>query len=300
MSDVETTGDLARETNWWGAFVIGLAGTILVIGLVGYAIVAMGGLAVVLFAILTGCGVLLCFCLAELAAAYPERTGGVPSFAFETFKSLGPNVARHIGGLSSWAYWLGWFTVAPINAILAANYIVSLVGLPTDSTVDMFGSFGPPVTWSAIIVGAIILIGMFIPCYLGIRLGASFATVLGIASMVPLILLVLLPFFKPSTIDFGNLNGFQMDPAAAYAGTEATLPFLLGWAFIFTWSVLAMEAAACYIGECKNPARDAKIAMTAEGIFGYFVYLAVPIMLIAVLGAAGTVGTRHRGGAVLR
>ncbi|GBL19381.1 hypothetical protein EMGBS3_10870 [Anaerolineaceae bacterium] len=51
-----------------------------------------------------------------------------------------------------------------------------------------------------------------------------------------------------------------------------------------TWSVWAMEAAACYIGECRNPARDAKIAMTAESIYGFFfIYLSIPVMLIAVL-----------------
>ena len=51
---------------------------------------------------------------------------------------------------------------------------------------------------------------MFIPCWLGIRLGATFATVLGIGSIVPLVLLIILPFFKPSSIDFGNLDGFGL------------------------------------------------------------------------------------------
>jgi amino acid transporter len=45
-----------------------------------------------------------------------------------------------------------------------------------------------------------------------------------------------------------------------------------------------MEAAACYIGECREPVRDAKIALTAEGLFGLFVYTALPIMVLAVLG----------------
>ena len=41
-----------------------------------------------------------------------------------------------------------------------------------------------------------------------------------------------------------------------------------------------MEAAACYIGECREPVRDAKIALTAEGLFGLFVYLTLPIMVL--------------------
>ena len=67
------SGGLARETNWWGAFVIGLAGTVLIIGLIGYALFALGGFAIVLFAIITAIGVFLCFCLAEMAACWPER-----------------------------------------------------------------------------------------------------------------------------------------------------------------------------------------------------------------------------------
>ncbi len=282
-SPAQIEGTLARETNWWGAFVIGLAGTILVIGLVGYALVALGGFAIVLFAVLTGVGVILCFCLAELAAAFPERAGGLPSYAFETFKPLGDNVARHVGGLSSWGYWLGWFTVAPINAYLAAIYLNDLLGISSSSTFGpISSSFGSIVAVEDFVTAFIILLVMFVPCWLGIRLGATFATVLGIGSIIPLLLLVLLPFFKPSTIDFGRLDGLGLPE-----GVASSWQLILGWAFIFTWTVLAMEAAACYIGECREPARDAKIAMTAEGLFGLFIYLSVPIMLLVVLGAEG-------------
>ena len=172
-------GTLSRETNWWGAFVIGLAGTILIIGLVGFALVALGGAAIPLFAILTAVGVVLCFCLAELAAMMPDRAGGLPSYAFETFRPLGDWWGTHVGGLSSWAYWLGWFTVAPINAILAANYIIALFSIKAGSS-RTFGpissGFGAEVSLTQFVVGALILLVMFIPCLLGIRLGATFAT----------------------------------------------------------------------------------------------------------------------------
>ncbi|MBJ7333734.1 MAG: APC family permease, partial [Thermoleophilia bacterium] len=277
------TVELEKGTNWWGAFVIGLAGTILVIGLAGYALLALGGVAITLFIVLTLVGVFLCFCLAELAAAFPDRAGGLPSYAFETFKPLGTGVAEHVGGLSSWAYWLGWFTVAPINAYLAALYITDLFGIPLGGTYgpisDKFGS-----AWSVgvIVTAAVILLVVFIPGWLGIRLGATFATILGIGSIVPLVLIIILPFFKPSTIDFGRVQlGTLPD------GVTGSWQLIVGWAFIFVWTVWAMEAAACYIGECREPARDAKIAMTAEGLFGLFVYITLPLMLLAVLGTAG-------------
>ncbi len=277
------TVELEKGTNWWGAFVIGLAGTILVIGLAGYALLALGGVAITLFIVLTLVGVFLCFCLAELAAAFPDRAGGLPSYAFETFKPLGNGVAEHVGGLSSWAYWLGWFTVAPINAYLAALYITDLFGIPLGGTYgpisDKFGS-----AWSVgvIITAAVILLVVFIPGWLGIRLGATFATILGIGSIVPLVLIIILPFLKPSTIDFGRVQLGTLPE-----GVTGSWQLIVGWAFIFVWTVWAMEAAACYIGECREPARDAKIAMTAEGLFGLFIYITLPLMLLAVLGTAG-------------
>src|SRR5436190_24206622 len=94
-------GGLQRDTGWWGAFVIGLAGTLLVTGIAPYAVQGMGAASIPVFFFLTGAGVVLCFCLAELAALMPHRTGGLPSYAYETYKDLGPGVARHVGGLSA-------------------------------------------------------------------------------------------------------------------------------------------------------------------------------------------------------
>ena len=133
-----------------------------------------------------------------------------------------------------------------------------------------------------IVTAAVILLVVFIPGWLGIRLGATFATILGIGSIVPLVLIIILPFFKPSTIDFGRVQLGTLPE-----GVTGSWQLIVGWAFIFVWTVWAMEAAACYIGECREPARDAKIAMTAEGLFGLFIYITLPLMLLAVLGTAG-------------
>src|SRR6195256_4631159 len=164
MSATPEQGTLSRETNWWGAFVIGLAGTILIIGLVGFALVSLGGASIPLFAILTAVGVVLCFGLAELAAMMPERAGGLPSYAFETFRPLGDWWGTHVGGLSSWAYWLRWVTGAPLTAIPAANYITAPFGINGGAS-HTFGpisnGFGAQVSVTQFIVGALILLVMF-------------------------------------------------------------------------------------------------------------------------------------------
>ena len=125
------------------------------------------------------------------------------------------------------------------------------------------------------------LVVLFIPCYLGIRLGAGFATLLGVVSMVPLTLLVILPVFKPSTFHWSNVSGFHyVDPKTA------GVSFFLGWLFVISWNGIGVEAAACYVAECRDPRRDAKIALTAEGLYGLFIYAATAIVFVAVLGAS--------------
>jgi amino acid transporter len=120
-----------------------------------------------------------------------------------------------------------------------------------------------------------------VPCYLGIRLGATFATILGVVSMVPLTLLVLLPVFKPSSFHWSNISGFHYLDAKTSGVT-----FFMAWVFVISWNAVAMEAAACYIGECRDPARDAKIALTAEGAYGVFIYVATAMVFVGVLGAS--------------
>ena len=59
----------------------------------------------------------------------------------------------------------------------------------------------------------------------------------------------------------------------------------IAFSFLLTWNVIAMEAAACYIGETRNPDRDAKIAMNLEGVYGLFIYTMIPVAFIIVIGA---------------
>lgn len=279
---VTETQGLQKRTNWWGAFVIGLAGTILVTGIAPFAVQGMGASAVLYMGINTIFGLVLCFCLAELATMWPDRAGGVPSYAAESFRPLvGDNVARHIGGFSGWSYWLGWFPVAPINMILTASYVIVLFNIPHGGQLSLFGSFSTPLSYAVLLIALVGLAVLYLPCYLGIRLGAGFATVLGVLSMLPLTALVFLPFFKSGSFDLGNLAGLHLPH-----GVTGSPAFYFGWMFPITWNVIAMEAAACYVGECRNGARDAKIAMTAEGVYGVFIYVMTPLVLVGVLGAS--------------
>jgi amino acid transporter len=274
-------GGLPQDTNWWGAFVIGLAGTILVTGIAPVMVTSVGAASIPSIVIITLSGWLLCLFLAELSAMMPERTGGSPSYAYPAFKSRWPRTAEHVNGFTAWAYWLGWFPVGPLNMILASYYIVSKLSLSQAG----FTPIKTPIAWWTLVISIIGLLLLFIPAYLGIRLGAMFATVLGLLSMIPLTFLAVVAFFHPSVIHWSNLQHFkQVDGTGFFTPLygHGWLTIYIAFGFLLTWNVIAMEAAACYIGECKDPDRDAKIAMNLEGGYGVFIYTLIPVSFILV------------------
>src|SRR5919197_1268989 len=126
-------GGLAQETNWWGAFVIGLAGTILVTGIAPVMVTALGAASIPVIIFITITGYLLCLLLAELSAMMPERTGGSPSYAYPAYKDKWPRAAKHINGVTAWMYWLGWVPGGPLNNILGAFFLGGGFNLNTTS-----------------------------------------------------------------------------------------------------------------------------------------------------------------------
>jgi amino acid transporter len=88
-------------------------------------------------------------------------------------------------------------------------------------------------------------------------------------------------------VDFGQLFHFRYTSGAGFfhgGYGHGWLTLGIAFSFLITWNVIAMEAAACYIGETRNPDRDAKIAMNLEGGYGVFIYTMIPVAFVIVLG----------------
>jgi amino acid transporter len=280
---VYESAGLPRRINWWGAFVIGLAGTILVTGIAPVMVTSLGAASVPVIVVITITGYLVCLLLAELSAMMPDRSGGLPAYAYPAYKDRWPRFAEHVNGFTAWAYWLGWFPVAPLNMILASFYIVDRFGLSTKG----FTPINTPIAWWTLAISVVGILLLFIPALLGLRFGTVFATTLAILSMVPLTFLAISWIFHPSVVDFGQLFHFRHTDGSGFFASQfhhGWLTLYIAFSFLLTWNVIAMEAAACYIGETKNPDRDAKIAMNLEGLYGLFIYTMIPVAFIIVIG----------------
>jgi amino acid transporter len=281
---VYESAGLPKTTNWWGAFVIGLAGTILVTGIAPTMVTTLGAASVPVIVVVTLSGYLLCLFLAELSAMMPDRSGGSPSYAYPAYKDRWPRAAEHVNGFTAWAYWLGWFPVAPLNMILASFYIVDRLHLSTAG----FTPIHTPIAYWTLAISVIGILLLFIPAYMGLRFGTVFATALALLSMIPLTFLSIAWVFHPAVAHFGQLWPFHhLDGTSFFSSAfhHGWLTISVAFSFLLTWNVIAMEAAACYIGETRNPDRDAKIAMNLEGGYGLFIYVMIPVAFIIVLGS---------------
>jgi amino acid transporter len=185
--------------------------------------------------------------MGELAALLPHRTGGMPSYAYESFEPLGKTTAKHIGGSRAGA------TGSAGSRWPRSTCCWPPATSPCSSTCrwaapsHRSAAIGAPSPIGVLLITFVGLIGLFIPCYLGIRLGATFATILGVVSMVPLTSWSSCRCSSPAASTGHNISGFHYaDPKTA--GTV----FFLAWIFVISWNAIAMEAAACYIGECRT------------------------------------------------
>ncbi len=213
-STPEVATSLSRGTNWWGAFVIGLAGTILVTGIVPFAVSSMGAAAIPAIALVVIIGMMVCLCMGELAALLPHRTGGMPSYAYDSFAPCREDdgqAHRRPLGLGVLA---GLVPGGPDQH--AAGRGVHRRPVPRAAGADAslrWAAWARRSPLGVLVITIVGLVALFVPCYLGIRLGATFATVLGVTSMVPLTLLIILPVFKPSSFHWSNISGFHFaDP----------------------------------------------------------------------------------------
>src|SRR5438445_4587636 len=156
-------GELSKETNWWGAFVVGLAGTILVTGITAPTIAGLGTAAIPNFIFWTLTGWLLCMFIGELAAMLPDRTGGAPAYAYYAFKDRLPRAYPHINGVTLWMYWLGWMPVMAVNMLLTGAYLPVLLGFTdTSKTIQLFSN-SVPVSYFTLGTGIVLSVLLFIP-----------------------------------------------------------------------------------------------------------------------------------------
>ena len=292
MSDTSSAksgdGKLVRSIGWKDAFWMASGVPALVLFSIGGIAATIGNPSWVIWILSVTFGFIQAFTYAEIAGLFPNKSGGASIYGAAAWVRY----SKVIAPLSVWCIWLAWTPVLAIGGGLAAGYILtSFFG--ADAAINQFEitlmgldflNSGLTLRINATsIVGTIILLGVFVAQHKGISAAAKLQTIMGLAVLIPLFIVGLVPLL---TGDVLVANLLPLEPISGSWDTEGWTLFL-GGLFIASWSAYAFETAICYTSEFRDPKRDTFRAILSAGLVCLIIYTVVPLTFQGVLGVEG-------------
>src|SRR5215470_6073415 len=260
---------LLKTLRWWDGFVIALCNPGFLIAALGFSLGVLGTwAAVALWGISAAVGMLQTWIYAESASMFPDKPGGISLYAHEGWRGR----FSLAGPIAAYGYWIGWSVVLSIFGKIIGDLIQA--------------EWFPNTTWSVfsgtvhlglphfIAIAAIILVWLL--NVFGIRPAVWTSYVTGAGLMIPLFVVIVLPYFTGdwhSSNMTWNLHG--------WIGFKTAMVYL----FLMAWSAYAAEVCATFAPEYKDTKRDTTIALRSAAVFTLVVYLLFPLGLGGVTGA---------------
>jgi amino acid transporter len=290
-------GQLKRAIDWRGAFWVASGVPPLVLFSIGAIAATIGSPSWLVWTISIAIGFIQAFTYAEIAGIFDEKSGGVAVYGATAWIRY----SRILAPLSVWCYWFAWSPVLAIGSGLAAGYILTAFFAPDAAIntwqitlVDLaFIKQGLTLRINAtFFIGAALLLGVFAAQHHGILRTARIQTVIGVAVIVPLLIVGVVPLLTGDVL-MANFSPFA--PLALDAANKPVagpwdlhgITLLLGGLFIAAWSTYGFETAICYTREFRNPATDTYKAIIYSGLLCILVFVLVPFTFQGALGVAG-------------
>ena len=312
LSAAATPAGLERGIDWTGAFWVASGVPPQVLFSLGAVEATVGKLSWLIWIASIGLGFIQSFTYAEIAGLFPNKSGGTSVYGAIAWVRY----SKIIAPISVWCNWFAWSPVQATGSAFAAGYILNALFAP-DAVVNTWQftllDLGAIKSGLTLRINAVFLLGAVLMFTVkavqdgGILRSANTTKILGIAAMIPLILIGVVPLI---TGDIAQANFFPLVPLAhdtagrVVDGTwnMAGITVLAGGMFLAAWSTYGFETAVCYTSELKNPKTDTFKAIFYSGLLCVVVYTLVPfafqgflglgtLVTPAVVDAAGTVTT---------
>ncbi len=265
--DIKPTPPHPRVLGWFGTASLAMGGSNQMIFLITALFVGQGdilgqGSAAVPLLIL---GVLLGWAAApawtELVLMWPNRVGGISAACAEAFRPYNPVLSA----LTGTCYWWGWVPTCGLTALLSASAIQQwfLPGLPVE----------------AVAITIICVFSLVNIC--GVKWVARLAMPIAIASGS----LAFISSFAPMVA--GEVNwqqAFDYHLTSPFEGWFGDLTAVMAGLYLIGFAAPAFEAAACHVGETKNPNKNVPRAMLASAFMAGIYFIVLPVVWLGVLG----------------
>lgn len=277
---------LQRKVSWAGAVWIASGVPALVLFSLADIASTVGAISWMVWTMSVVFGMVQSATYAEIAGLYPNKSGGTSVYGAMAWLPY----SRILAPISVWCNWLAWTPVLSIGSALAAGFTLDSL-VPDDSAIHDWDitlldlsalQDGLTVRIDAVfLIAVVFLLATFAIQHHGVLRAARVQMVIGIAVLVPLLAVALIPILG-GKIHTGNLTPFE--PVSGAWDLEG-FQLLAGGLFLAAWSAYAFETSICYTREFKNPARDTPRAIFAAGGMCVAIYFLVPFAFQGSLGA---------------
>jgi diguanylate cyclase (GGDEF)-like protein len=250
-----------------GTSALAMGGSNQMVFLVGALIAAQGSGAVPILIV----GLLLGWAAApgwtELVLMWPKRVGGIAATCAEAFRPYSPVLAN----LTGVCYWWGWIPTCGFTAILSASALHQWY-LP-------FIPVTPLAVAVVVIFTGINFLGVKAVSRVAIPVAAAAALLAFLSAFVPII---------SGTVDLGRATSFHLE--TPFDGAFGALTSAMAGLYLVGFAAPAFEAAACHVGETRDPARNVPRAIFASGAMAGLFFCVLPLVWLGSIGSEGMGG----------
>lgn len=281
----------SRRLRWGDGFVFALTMPAALIATLGYSIGALGGwAAVVLWGLSMAIAVIANWIYSELAAMFPDVSGGISLYAHEAWRGR----LEIVGPIASFGYWFAWTgSIAVYGTIIGS--LVQTQWFPGQDWVAHVA--GVDVTFARVVAAAAV-VAVWAANAAGLRptLWVAYATAAALA--VPLVVFCALPYLT------GDWDAARLGWGLGAEGQEwGGWRLAIVWLYVMLWTSLGIETCAVFAPEYRDPVRDTTRALRAAALFCLGVFVLLPLGLTGVVGegaaAADPIGVYPAGFAAI-
>jgi len=253
-----------RVLGWRDAAALAVGGSNQSLFLLTALVAAQGSAAIPLLVV----GLLLSWAAApgwtELTLMWPDRVGGIAASCAEAFRPY----SSVLSNLAGTCYWWGWVPTCGLTAILSASALHTwyFPQLPTTPL-------------AVVIVLAFTLLNLA-----GIARVTSVVRVMAAASAGLALLSAIVPLLH-GDVDPGR--AVTWDLTQPFTGVFGGVTGAMAGLYLVGFAAPAFEAAACHVGEMRDPVRTLPRAMLASGLLAALFFVVLPVVWLGRFGAGG-------------
>ena len=212
-------------------------------------------------------GVLLGYAAApawtELVLMWPNRVGGISAACAEAFRPYNPVLSV----LTGTCYWWGWIPTCGLTALLSASAFQQW--------------YFPHLPVEAFAVSIVLFFTFVNMC--GIKWVARLAIPIATVSATLAFVSGLVPIFA-GEVDWQQSFSYHL--TTPFAGWFGDLTSVMAGLYLIGFAAPAFEAAACHVGETKDPNKNVPRAMLASAFMAGIYFILLPVVWLGVLGPA--------------